>query len=91
MKKILFLIFGLMSFTASANTNMQFLWSQKILGSIDGSTEMTYIQAYCVYDQMTAKKGTTFIYSYSGGTLVSVEQLRYPDINLRGVVPCYRD
>ena len=52
---------------------------------------MTYIQAYCVYDHMTAKKGTTFIYSYSGRTLVSVEQLRYPDINLRGVVPCYRD
>ena len=80
-----------MSFTVSANTNMQFLWDQTILGSLDGSTKMTYIQAYCVYDRTTSKKGTTFIYSYSGGTLVSVEQLRYPDVNLRGVVPCYRD
>ncbi len=90
MKKILFLIFGLMSFTASANLNMQFLWDQKLVGAIDGSTKLAYVQAYCVFKDSKTTKGNIFIHTYSGNTLVSVEQLIYPDINLRGVVPCRR-
>ena len=80
MKKILFSIFGLMSFTTSAdtvvspNTNMLLLWEQKLVG-IDRSYLETTVRAYCVFEGWTDKVGTTFIYSFSGSKLVSVEQL----------------
>ena len=54
MKKILFLIFGLISFSASAD--MELLWDQ---------TKM-YIktEAWCIFEDENSRSGSTYLYTH---------------------------
>ena len=94
MKRILFLIVCLMSFSAKAD--MQLLWEQEL----PNTPNKTSVQAYCVFLDDTASKGVVFIYTTSvrarEKTLISVEQLmtdrtgKNKNAMSMGVVSCKR-
>ena len=78
MKKILFLIFGLMSFTASAD--MEKLWQH-----VDGSF---ITKAYCVFEDEGKRKGSIYLYINHQTKGFLVEPLL--DWNSQKVTVCYR-
>tara|TARA_B100000035_G_C20655614_1_gene402915 strand:+ start:106 stop:381 length:276 start_codon:yes stop_codon:yes gene_type:complete len=89
MKKILFLILCLMSFSARAD--MQLLWEQEL----PNTPNKTSVQAYCVFAQNTRLVGSVFIYTTSvrarEKTLISVEQLlEAGGLSAGSPVPCAR-
>ena len=73
MKRILFLIVCLMSFSAKAD--MEELWQEYL-----PPFETTLVKAYCVFVDDTAKTGTVFVYTFKESQnvpqeVISVEQL----------------
>ncbi len=80
MKKIIFLIFGLMSFTASAD--MEKLWVDREIN--------LYTEAWCIFADKDRKHGSTYLYIYHNNQRHERIVEPYLDWNTGKVQKCYR-
>jgi len=80
MKKIIFLIFGLMSFTAKAD--MEKLWVQL--------NENVYTEAWCIFADKDRTYGSTYLYIYHYNQRNERIVEPYLDWNSNKVQRCYR-